>query len=134
MTHRQVVMLHEARVDRRAQGRLLELCGHGFRRAEDDARGDLNHAPLFAALDYLCIKQGLGRFEARLAGSARFAGSGELLLDPIIGQQGIVIVFEFIRSEQWDMAIRALLDASHQGVGIGLSVAPNDKVDHDFVA
>ena len=43
-------------------------------------------------------------------------------------------MLEFIGSEQWDMAIRAPLDASHQGVGIGLIVATNDKVDHDFVA
>jgi len=93
-----------------------------------------NPTPLFATLDHLGVQQVLRRFENRRAWSAPLAGSGERVLEAITGQQGLVIMLEFIGSEQRAMAIRAPLEASPQGGGIGLVVATNDKVAHDFVA
>lgn len=134
MADRQIVPLDEARVDRRAHGGLGQLCGHGLPRTKDDARRDLHHPPLFTPLNHLSVQQVRRHFENRLAGAAPHPGSRDLRLDPITGEQGVVIMLEFIGREEWEVAIGAPLDPRHQRVSIGLIVPAHDKVDHNFVA
>jgi hypothetical protein len=50
------------------------------------------------------------------------AGSRELLLDPVGGQQSTIVVLEFIGGEQREVSIGASLDASHYLVGRRTSV------------
>lgn len=134
MTHGQVVAFDKAGVDVTAHGGLLEFGRNRLLGAKDNARGNVNHPPLFSALDHLRIEQVLGRFEDGFARSSPLAGSRELLLDPVGGQQSIVVVLEFIGGEQREVSIGASLDASHYLVGIGLGMASHHEVDHYFVA
>ncbi len=105
MSHRQVITFDKTRVDRRADWRLVELCGNGFLSAKDDLRSDRHHAPFLSAFDHLRIEQLLWRNQHWLARSSSFASLWEFLLNAVDRQQSVVIMLEFVRGEERELTI-----------------------------
>lgn len=81
----------------------------------------------------LSIQQVLWDDEYWFAWSPPCPRAWKLVPDPIRFKDGIIIMLEFIRGEQWYVSIGAVLDARDQLVRVSLIMATDDKVDHDFV-
>lgn len=105
MAHRQVITFDKARVDRRADWRLLELCGNRFLSAKDDLRGDRHNSSFLSPFDHLRIEQLLWRNQDWLARSSSFASLWEFLLNAVDRKQSVVIMLEFVRGKQRELTI-----------------------------